>query len=291
MKASAGKRSVSTKDAARTATRTTTRDARIEAPVKAPLKAATKRAAAPAKAAGGAAHSAGKAAPTRAAAPAKAVATAPRSATARERIDDTAYELFSRRGVRAVGVDEVVARSGVAKMTLYRHYPSKDQLALSFLRRREELWTRAWLQAEVERRTPAPAERLLAIFEVFDKWFRKADFEGCTFINVLLENDRKDHPVRLATVAHLATIRVFLRGLAEAAGVSEPEGFARQWHILMKGSIVAAGEGDREAALRAREIGRLLLANEGIAVGARPSRAAKALSAPRAARAARARGQ
>ena len=205
-----------------------------------------------------------------------------RSATARERIDETAYELFSRRGVRAVGVDEVVARSGVAKMTLYRHYPSKDQLALSFLRRREELWTRAWLQAEVERRTPAPAERLLAIFEVFDKWFRKADFEGCTFINVLLENDRKDHPVRLATVAHLATIRVFLRGLAEAAGVREPEGFARQWHILMKGSIVAAGEGDKEAALRAREIGRLLLANEGIAVGAPPARPTRE---PRAARA------
>lgn len=191
-------------------------------------------------------------------------AAAARPATPRERIDQTAYELFSQRGVRGVGIDELVARSGVAKMTLYRHYASKDELALAFLRRREELWTRAWLQAEVERRAAAPAERLLAIFAVFDKWFRKADFEGCSFINVLLETDRKDHPVRIATVEHLATIRVFLRGLAEAAGVRDPDGFARQWHILMKGSIVAAGEGDKDAALRGADIGRLLLAREGV---------------------------
>ncbi len=187
-----------------------------------------------------------------------------RSATARERIDHSAYELFSRRGIRAVGIDEVVARSGVAKMTLYRHYPSKNHLALAFLRRREELWTRGWLQAEVERRAVEPAARLLAVFDVFDKWFRRSDFEGCSFINVLLETDQRDHPVRLATVAHLAAIRAFLERLAREAGAADAEGLARQWHILMKGSIVAAGEGDADAALRAQSIGRLVLAREGI---------------------------
>jgi len=69
----------------------------------------------------------------------RAVKPASRPASARERIDRTAYELFSRHGIRAVGVDTICARSGVAKMTLYRHYPSKDELALAFLRRREEL--------------------------------------------------------------------------------------------------------------------------------------------------------
>lgn len=184
-------------------------------------------------------------------------------ANARERIDRTAYELFSRRGVRAVGIDELVARSGVAKMTLYRHYASKDQLALAFLRRREELWTRGWLQAEVERRAEAPAARLLAIFDVFDRWFRRADFEGCSFINVLLESE-PGQAVREASVAHLAAIRGFLRGLAEAAGIADADGFARQWHILMKGSIVAAGEGDKDAARRAQALGRLLLAQHGL---------------------------
>ncbi len=189
---------------------------------------------------------------------------APRPATARERIDEAAYTLFSQRGLRAVGVDEVVARSGVAKMTLYRHYPSKNHLMLAFLRRREELWTRGWLQAEVGRRGGPPGERLLAIFQVFDKWFRRADFEGCSFINVLLEIDDAQHPVRIATVAHLANIRAFLQQLATEAGAADADGLARQWHILMKGSIVAAGEGDVDAALRAQQIGRLLLLQAGI---------------------------
>ena len=184
-----------------------------------------------------------------------------RGANARERIDRTAYELFSRHGIRAVGVDKVIARSGVAKMTLYRHYPTKEKLALAFLRRREELWTRAWLQHEVERRCATPGERLLAIFDVFDRWFRRADSEGCSFINVLLEIDDRSDPIRVATVGHLETIRAFLKRLAREAGVGDPDGFARQWHILMKGSIVAAGEGDREAARRAKEVGTLLLAS------------------------------
>ena len=121
-----------------------------------------------------------------------------RPASARERIDQTAYALFSRHGIRAVGVDTISARSGVAKMTLYRHYPSKDDLALAFLRRREELWTRSWLQQEVERRAQAPAERVLAVFDVFDKWFRRSDFEGCSFVKVLLEHGDPGHPVRRA---------------------------------------------------------------------------------------------
>jgi AcrR family transcriptional regulator len=179
---------------------------------------------------------------------------------ARERILDTAYELFSRNGIRAVGVDRVIAESGVAKMTLYRHFRSKDDLVVEFLRLREERWTRLWLQEEVELRASDPAGRLLAIFDVFDPWFRRADFEGCSFINVLLEITDASSPVRQATVHHLATIRSFLQDLARAAGVADPDDFARRWHILMKGSIVAAAEGDRDAARRAQAIGRLVLA-------------------------------
>jgi len=181
---------------------------------------------------------------------------------ARERILDAAYDLFSRHGVRAVGVDTVIDRAGVAKMTLYRHFPSKDDLAIEFLRRREDLWTRKWLQGEVERRATKPQDRLLAIFDVFDEWFRRADFEGCSFINVLLEIDDRRSPVREASVTHLAFIREFLQELARNAGIREPDDFARRWHILMKGSIVAAGEGDHDAARRARRMGELLLAEE-----------------------------
>jgi AcrR family transcriptional regulator len=177
----------------------------------------------------------------------------------RERILDTAYDLFSKHGTRAVGVDRIIAEAGAAKMTLYRNFASKDELIVAFLAAREERWTRGWLQAEVEQRAQDPAQRLLAIFDVFGEWFAREDFEGCSFINVMLELSDRADPSRVASVGHLSVIREFLAGLAEAAGVEDPEAFAHQWHILMKGSIVAAAEGDARAALRAKEIGELLL--------------------------------
>lgn len=185
---------------------------------------------------------------------------APHSAKARERILAAAYDLFSRQGIRAVGIDAIIEQSGVAKMTLYRHFESKEDLVLAFLEQREMLWTTAWLQAEIERRAPGPRERLLAIFDVFGDWFQREGFEGCAFINVLLETSDADSSVRKATVAYLEKIRAFLRRLAADAGVGDPDDFARKWHILMKGAIVAAGEGDHAAGARARAVGALLLA-------------------------------
>jgi AcrR family transcriptional regulator len=178
---------------------------------------------------------------------------------ARERILEAAYELFSQHGIRAVGIDTIIERSAVARMTLYRHFGSKDALVLAFLQRREERWTRDWLQHEVEQRSTDPAERLLAIFDVFDEWFQQPDFEGCSFINALLETADPADVVHQASRDYLARIRGFVEGLAAEAGLSDPAAFAGQWHILMKGSIVAAGEGDRQAARRAQEVARLLL--------------------------------
>jgi AcrR family transcriptional regulator len=191
--------------------------------------------------------------------------TSGRRQTARERILDTAYELFSRHGTRAVGVDRIIAECGIAKMTLYRNFASKDDLILAFLECREERWTRAWLQAEAERRGASPAQRLLAIFDTFEGWFAREDFEGCSFINVMLEIGDGEDPVRQASVRYLEHIRVFVAGLAEEAGIQDPDGFARQWHILMKGSIVSATEGDLEAAARAKQMGALLLEHHGVA--------------------------
>ncbi len=180
---------------------------------------------------------------------------------ARERVLATAYQLFCQHGIRAVGVDTIVEQSGVAKMTLYRHFASKDDLVLAVLDRREELWTQQWLQAEVARRADRPADQLLAIFDVFDGWFRRRTFEGCLFINALIEIDDRKHPIHRKCRDQLASIRSFVASLAAEAGVVHPAAFARQWHILMKGSIVSAAEGDVDAALRAQEMGRLLLAS------------------------------
>jgi len=187
-------------------------------------------------------------------------AAVPAPVPARDRILASAYELFAHHGIRAVGIDEVISRAEVAKATLYRHFASKDDLVLAFLQQREQLWTKEWVEAEARRRGETAEEQLLAIFDLFDEWFRREDFEGCSFINVLLEMNDRTTAAGRASAEHLANIRAFIRRLATEARLREPDAFARSWHILMKGSIVAAGEGDVEAARRAQAMGRLLIA-------------------------------
>lgn len=187
-----------------------------------------------------------------------ATAIAASSGPPRERILATAYDLFARRGIRDVGVDEIVERSGVAKATLYRHFPSKDALVLAFLERREELWTHGFVEAGARKRARTPKDQLLAIFDVFDGWFRSKDFEACSFINVLLELGPR-HEVGKASIDYLDNIRGVVRSLAEEAGLRDVESFARSWHILMKGSIISATEGDVDAAKRAQAMAASLI--------------------------------
>ena len=188
-----------------------------------------------------------------------------RTRSGRDRILSAAYELFSRSGVRAVGVDTIADAADVAKMTLYRNFGSKSALALAFLDLREERWLKDWLQAETHARAASPAGQLLAIFDIFTEWFEHDDFAGCPFVRSLLEVEDPGDPVRQACVEHLAGVRAYLCERATAAGVCDPERCAAQWHILVKGSIVAALEGDLDAATKARELGVLLLEREGLA--------------------------
>jgi AcrR family transcriptional regulator len=177
---------------------------------------------------------------------------------AREQVLGTAYKLFTRNPVGAVGIDTVVDQAGVAKMSLYRHFRSKEALVLEVLRRREDLWTVQWLEAEILRRAEAPEDRLLGVFDILHEWFQRRDFEGCTFINVLLEAEPKT-PLHRAAAKYLAGIRAILARFATEAKLADVERFVQTWHILMKGSIVAAGEGSCEAAVHAAIAGRLIL--------------------------------
>jgi AcrR family transcriptional regulator len=177
---------------------------------------------------------------------------------ARERILDSAYALFSQHGVRGVGVHDVISHAGVAKATLYAHFPSKDDLVLAFLERREERWTLGLIDAEARRRGATPEQRLLAIFDVLDEWFRRDDFEGCSFIKLLLELGA-EHAAGRASIDHLDTVRSIVHVLAQEAGLRESEAFARSWQLLMEGSMVAAAAGDVDAAQRGKAMGRTLI--------------------------------
>jgi AcrR family transcriptional regulator len=171
---------------------------------------------------------------------------------ARERILDTAYDLFSHNGIGSVGIDRIIAEAGIAKATLYRHFPSKEVLVLAFLELREQRWTHEWLETQAESIARTPQERVLCVFDVLDEWFHRADFEGCSFIKALLEVDEPDSPIHRAAARHLAEVRRKLQLYAQQAGAREPEEMGYQLQVVMMGAIVSAGRGDVDAACRAR---------------------------------------
>ncbi|MEX1079576.1 MAG: TetR/AcrR family transcriptional regulator [Homoserinimonas sp.] len=178
---------------------------------------------------------------------------------ARKRILLTAYDLFSQRGVRDVSVDEIIRTSGVAIATFYRHFSSKNELAAEFLQLRSELWSTEAVVAESQRRSREPRSRLLAIFDIFDEWFQREDFEGDSFVNVLIEMGPQ-HPLGRASIEHLGDVRQSVEQMAEDASLRDPLNFARTFQILMKGAIIGAMMGDSLAAQRTRGVADLLIA-------------------------------
>jgi hypothetical protein len=131
-------------------------------------------------------------------------------------------------------------------------------LVLAFLQLREQRWTFGAVEAEARRRGGDPEQCLLAIFDVFDEWFHRPDFEACSFVNVLFEMG-PGHPLGRASIQHLEQIRGMVETLAAEAGIGNRAEFARSWHILMKGSIVSATEGDLDAARRAKHMAKALI--------------------------------
>ena len=120
------------------------------------------------------------------------------------------------------------------------------------------MWTRGWLETEIKRRASDPKARLLSIFDVFDGWFRKTSFEGCSFIKCCWNRERAARYVARPSSSREDT-RYRPELCAEDASLREPEKFAQVWHMLMKGSIVSAGEGNRNAAREAKFAAMLVL--------------------------------
>ena len=158
---------------------------------------------------------------------------------ARDRILAAASELFYREGVHQVGVDRIVAESGVAKMSLYNHFKSKDALIGAWLEQQGEQWRR-WFRERVEAVAPQPGDRLLAVFDVLEEWFRQPDFRGCPFINSSVELVNPEHPGYQMALQHQQAIVDYMRGLVEAARLSNAETLTQQLVILMEGAIVVA---------------------------------------------------
>jgi AcrR family transcriptional regulator len=181
------------------------------------------------------------------------------ASTRRDRLIDTALDLFYRDGFHATGIDKILAVAGVAKMTLYKHFKSKDELILAVLRRRDERF-RNWFMRAVEQRAKAPRERLLALFEVLDDWLSGRDFSGCMFANAAAEYARRDDPIHVTCAEHKRLILGYVQGLAAAAGAKDPETLAQGLGLLMEGAIVMAHTaGQPDAARQARKAAEVLV--------------------------------
>ena len=159
--------------------------------------------------------------------------------TPRDRILEVASKLFYQNGIRAVGVDTIIAQSDVAKMTFYKHFKSKELLVLEFLNRRDELW-RAWFESRVEQLAPKIEDRPLAIFDALEERFSRKDFRGCAFINTMVEMADGDHIAHQAAAEHKRKVQKIIRSLLSEAGVKKPEELAKAFLLLIDGAIVTA---------------------------------------------------
>jgi AcrR family transcriptional regulator len=188
------------------------------------------------------------------------VGSGPPPTLTRARILDAAARLFYRSGIRMVSVDEIAETASVTKVTVYKHFRSKDNLIASCLHMLDERFF-AWFVGEVESSSDDAEERLLAVFDVIDRWFRWRTFRGCAFINTTVELADPTHPAHGAVVAHKDRSRVYFRELAVAAGLDDPDAISDQWMLLSEGAtITALVEDDRDAARRARKAAEVLLA-------------------------------
>lgn len=160
---------------------------------------------------------------------------------ARERILDTAAELFYRDGIRAVGIDTIIARSGVAKMSLYRNFASKDDLVSAYLERFRTSHRHWWDRVE-GRHPDSPRAALGGLFVSLGHWLAHPQFAGCPFAIALRELRDEDNPAHRTAVAHKQEMRDRLTRLARSAGAAEPERLGLQLAILMDGAY-AGGPG------------------------------------------------
>lgn len=179
--------------------------------------------------------------------------------SARDRILDTAFRLFYARGIRAVGVDLIIAESGVAKATFYKHFPAKDELVLAYLDKVDVVWS-GQLHAAAEAAGTDPAEQLIGLFDALGTACRREGYRGCAFINAAAEAV-PGTPVHARTVAHKQSVLAWLGDLTAAAGADDPASLARSLALLLDGGLAdGALAADPAAARAAREAARSLVA-------------------------------
>jgi len=159
--------------------------------------------------------------------------------SARDRILNTASRLFYQDGLRATGIDRIIAESGVAKMSFYRHFPSKADLIAEYLNSRHDQWM-DWFTGEVDKRIGKPGSGLEVIADVLADWFSQPDFRGCAFINTLAESGTETGKERRIAIKHKNELQTYLEKLASKLAFERPGQVAEAAMIIIEGSIIRA---------------------------------------------------
>ncbi|WP_419903121.1 TetR/AcrR family transcriptional regulator [Kiloniella sp.] len=181
----------------------------------------------------------------------------------REQLIETALQLFYRQGFHATGVDQIISDAGVARMTFYKHFPSKEDLIIASLERRDENFCE-WIFNYIAQYTNA-RDQLLGLFDALDLWFKgeafpEQKFSGCMFINAAAEYSGLEQEAHKVASRHKISLLAKYSKVVEEAGFKEPEELASQLLLLKEGAIVTAQvSGDLEAAIRAKKIAATLL--------------------------------
>ncbi|MDR3515694.1 MAG: TetR/AcrR family transcriptional regulator [Azospirillaceae bacterium] len=176
-----------------------------------------------------------------------------------ERLLQTATRLFCREGIRATGIDKILAEAGVAKMTLYNQFGSKEGLVFAVLDREGALW-RSWFADALQRHGGTAAERLIAIFAILEEWFGNDNFYGCALINAVAEHHKDDLRIRDLALGHKMQVLAMIRALVEAAGCADVEGVSHAIGLLVDGAIInAVVSGTTDAARSGAWATRLIL--------------------------------
>ena len=156
----------------------------------------------------------------------------------RERILMAATELFYRQGIRAVGVDAIAEAAGTNKMTLYRHFTSKDELVAECLRRFASQVEGFW--NEMGRAIPDPKQRLRTWLREVSRRVLDPEDRGCALINAAVELPEKDHPARKAVMTFKGEQRERLTCLCGEAGARDPAALANELFLLIEGARVCS---------------------------------------------------
>jgi AcrR family transcriptional regulator len=157
------------------------------------------------------------------------------SAETRRRIVDAALDCFTLEGIRATSADDVIDRAGVAKMTLYNYFPTKEKLAAAFVREKSDRWI-AWLTSRVSKPGLTKKGRVLALFDALDEWFRSDDYNGCPFHRSAAEFPNPANPIHKEVAHNKEQFYALMRRRLADAKVKHPSKVARQFLILAAGA-------------------------------------------------------